>query len=357
MIPADAQKPGDPRIIKKQPCQYSLLSDLTEIIKATTLPMPINNPASILDIVTDKRLQIHYESELAYLRGDFEQIKQLYHKTEGDDASRIRASSITIAAAISTGDYPLFLKIESYLRGFIKTNDKDGLSAFAELSLSTAFVSAFVLNMVPDWIKDGDFSVLTPQMKPDAIYKRVRYLQYSGQLDSAFVAAQTALDFCDSKYGITIFSLYFRAVCAMVCCTLGRFEEAKRRLTDVLKIALPHGLITPFAESVTSFGGVLEWCLKQEYPEYYDAVIRQWESTFVNWRIFHNRFAKDKITLVLPLREYQIAQLAARGVSRAKIAEQFHLSPGTVKNSMSVIYETLLITGHDRENELAKYIF
>ena len=108
MIPSGAEKPGDPRRDKKESPQKTLSSDLAYIIETTSTPPPSDNPDSILNVISDERLRIHYEGELAYPRGDFECTKECFRKTEGDIASRLRASSIAIAAAISTGDYPFY---------------------------------------------------------------------------------------------------------------------------------------------------------------------------------------------------------------------------------------------------------
>ena len=72
-----------------------------------------------------------------------------------------------------------------------------------------------------------------------------------------------------------------------------------------------------------------------------------------NWIVFHNRFAKDNITSILTLREYQIAKLAAQGVPFRKIAEQFSIALGTLNNQMQIIYQKLFING---KKELPEYI-
>jgi len=357
MIPADTERPDDLGREKKHPQEKSLFSELSDILAATTMPMPIHNPAAILDTVAEERLRLHYEAELAYLCGDFERTKRCYQKMDGDDASRLRASSVTIAASISTGDYPLYLEVETFLKGFVKTNTNDGLTAFADLMLTTAHVSVGAVNMVPGWLKDGDFSALMSPAKLDALYKRTKCFQFLGQFEAMLAVAQTALEFYTSKSAITFHGIYFQALCAMACCALRRADEAKRWLLKALEDALPHGFITPFAESVTGFCGLLEQCLEQEYPEYYDTIIKQWERTFINWRIFHNRFTKSNITLILSLRNYQIAQQVAHGVPYKIIAERFHMSLGTLNNKMQVIYETLFISGKNRRQELAKYIW
>jgi DNA-binding CsgD family transcriptional regulator len=316
--------------------------------------MPVDSPDAILDVVNEERLRLHYEAELAYLRGDFELIKQYYRKTEGDDASRIRACSVTIAAAISTGDYPFYSEIENFLKGIVKTTCDEGVIAFAELCLSNACLSALAPNMAPDWLKNGDFATLHSKLKPDAAYKRAKYFQSLGQFNSMLAIAETALAYSGSgKREITFHDIYFRVVCAIACCFLDRKDQAKRWLSESLEIALPHGFITPFAESVPNFGGLLQKLLEREYPAYVDTITKQWESTFPNWLSFHNHFTKNNITLILSLQEYQMAKLAAQEISFKQIAEQFHISLGTLNNKMQIIYKKLSING---KKELSQYI-
>lgn len=352
MLPQEAIKPSDPRQKKKTPAAMQF-ADLANIIASTTMPYPKHDPETILNTLAEERLRLQYEAELAYLRGDFECTKRCYQSTAGDDLARLRASSVAIAAAISLGDYPFYSEIETFLQGIVHANSNTGVAAFAELCLSAAYVSACATNMVPDWLKDGDFSKLPPQAKPDAAYKRAKYFQFIGQFEPMLAVAQTALEFCTSPSGVTFHDVYFRAVCAIACHALGRIDEAKRWLMESLKIALPLGFITPFAESITAFGGLLEQCLEQEFPAYYGAITSQWEWSFSNWLDFHNRFTKNNITRVLTLREYELAVLAARRVPYEQIAKRYSISVGRLKNKMNEIYGKLYVSNR---KELSKLI-
>lgn len=140
--------------------------------------------------------------------------------------------------------------------------------------------------------------------------------------------------------------------CSTACLGLGRDDEARRWLLEAMRIALPHGFITPFAELITSFGGMIEQCLEQEFPEYYEVVLKQWERTFKHWVKFHNLFTRDNITHMLTRREYHLATLVSLRVPYAKIAKQHCISVGRLKNIMLEIYEKLYISGRE---ELAKY--
>jgi len=165
--------------------------------------------------------------------------------------------------------------------------------------------------------------------------------------------AQTALTLSAQPQGFTTTDIYLRVTCAAACHCLGRDDEARRWLLEAMRLALPHGFITPFAEVVTTLGGLVEQCLEQEFPACRKAILEQWSRTWKNWISFHNQFTKDNITLMLTLREYQLALLVARRVPYAQIAKQHCISVGRLKNIMLEIYEKLHVSGRE---ELAKYI-
>ena len=353
MIPDDAKKPIDPRKEKKLP-EKSLFSELTHVIEATSIPMPTHDPDAIFKIIKEEKLRLQYEGELAYLRGDFVHTMYCCDKNEGDESVRLRASLMGVAAAISLGDYPAYQKIEVYLKSCVDAGRGSDSSPIAELALASVAVSVVAPKMVPGWLKDGDFSAFPAQAKtPYMLYLRAKYFICIGKYEIALAVAQTALTFCEPERGITFPEIYLRVVCALACHCLGRDNEATAWLMEAMRIALPHGFITPFAEHVSDLGGLVEQCLEATFPDYCDAVIGQWKRTVKNWINFHNHFTKDNITLILTLREYHLAQQVARHIPYVKIAKQFNISVGRLKNIMLEIYEKLFISSRD---ELAQYV-
>ena len=353
MIPGDAEKPADPRRGKK-PSQSILASGLSHILAATSLPLPAQNPDSILESAGGGRARRQYEAELAYLRGDFTQTMRCFHETKGDDAARLRVCVSAIAAAISLGDYHAYTEIETHLKKCLTIHPKGDVSAFAEMALATSAVSVIAPQMAPKWLQEGDLSALSPPLRPFALYLRAKYFQCLNQFEAMFAVSQAALSLSEPEQGISQTGLYLRLCCAMACHALEQRDQARSWLLEAMHMALPHGFITPFAEIVTALGGLMEECLKQEYPACTDAVLGQWKHTFANWISFHNQFTRDNITRILSLREYHMARLVARRVPYAQIAQQYCISVGRLKNIMQGVYGKLLIS--DRK-ELAKYIF
>ena len=355
MIPADAEKPVDPRR-KKNPPPSMLSTDLTCLLASTAAPLPAHDPDAILDTVSGERERRQYEAELAYLRGDFARTLACFYQNAGDDAAMLHSCMVAIAAAISAGDYRAYTQIDAYLKNCVKAQkDNDAsVAAIAELAFAAAAVSAIAPNMVPEWLQEGDLGAIVPQLRPIALYFQAKYFQCTGRHEAMLIVSQTALTLGEPAHGITSAGIYLQIACAIACHALGREDEGRRYLLEAMRVALPHGFITPFAEVVTSLGGLVEECLKQAFPAYYDAVLGQWKRTFTNWVTFHNQFTQDNITLMLTLREYHIARLVARRLPYAKIAKQHCISVGRARNIMQEVYAKLLISGR---KELAKYIF
>ena len=352
LLPYDVSKPDDLRRKKNIPLSPPD-SVLFQLIAATSLPLPAHNPEGILDTVQEARVRRQYEGVLAYLRGDFTGVKRCFEQTEGDDAAQLLASMIAIAAAISTGDYHTYTQIEAYLKSCIRGHPGSSIAAMAELALCTAATGCLAPDMVSEWLKKGDFSAFPAQQRPFALYLRAKYFQCTRQYESMLAVAQTALALSEPEGGISQNGLYLRLCCAVACHELGQEIEARHYLLEAMDLGLPHGFITPIAENVTTLGGLAEQCLAQEFPACYQAVLAQSERTSANWCAFHNQFTKENITLILTIREYHIARLVAQRVPYARIAKQYYLSEGRVKNIVQDIYGKLYISNR---KELAKYI-
>ena len=56
-------------------------------------------------------------------------------------------------------------------------------------------------------------------------------------------------------------------MCAAACYGLGRTDNAKTYLLEVMRNNLPFGYITSIAELAPFFGGLLEQLVEQEFPD------------------------------------------------------------------------------------------
>jgi len=359
MIPASSEKPGDLRSEKSKSAPYSLQAALDHALETVHIPWPLEDPYKIPEAIGDAKLRLAPMALFAYMRGDFEQVKLYYAQVEGDDAAKLLLSASSIPAAISMGDYVFFSEVEHWLKGIIEAEHGAGVTAYAQYALAIGYMGARAPDMIADWIKSGDFSDLHPLARYEAINRRVDYLFTLKKYESMLDTAQTAISLHGMSYTslpekiFSITDVYLRMRCALACHCLGRVDEARSWVMEVVDQTLPYGFISFFAEMYTLLGDLTEQCLIQTYPQCYDAVVEQANRTLANWITFHNRFTKNNITLILSLREMGIATLAVRRVSYKEIAEQYHISLGRLKAIMSEIYSKLYV--HNRD-ELSKLI-
>jgi tetratricopeptide (TPR) repeat protein len=357
LIPVSAKKPPNMRSGAEAPQAPALFSDLIAVINATHILWPRDEPDRVLELIDDEELRILPEMWLAYLRGEFETITRRFSELEAESTVRFCASTVALSSAIALSDYPLFQEIEGYLKSVVDAKISPEASYCAEMTLASAYISAAAPEMACAWVKKGDFAALPHVLRATAAFIRVRFFQWKKNYEAMLAVAQTASVLCASPEGISFFDVYLQILCAVAYHALGYNEEAEKCLREAMRSYLGYGFITPFADIVHSSGGLVERLLKQEFPEYHDAVVAQAQRTAPNWIAFHNRFTKECITQILPIRDYQIALLAARGIPNKQIAEHFHISPGTLNNRMQVIYELLFISGKSPKKELAKYVF
>jgi hypothetical protein len=364
-IPGDAIRPGDPRFCSggdlPPVAEKSLSSDLEHINEmAVTWPnLPWEDPDALAATIPDepyRSYRLYVEGWLAYLRGDFERTIQNYREID-NGAVKLWACHLALVAAVSTGDYPLYNELETYCKVVIAAGLGANVTAVAVFPLAAIAVDFFVPDMIPEWLKNGEFSALPTYLKGEAFSFQTHYLYFAKEYKSAFDIARAALTFFPPENGMTNMSINLRFICAMSCCALDRQDEASIYLMGLMKDCLPNGFITPFAEHLLDLGGLLERLLEREYPEYYDAVTGLTKLVIPNWRTFHKRFAKDNISLIRDPREYQMALAAARGDTDTQIAERFHLASGTVSNYLKIVYEKLQITDKPYRKELVKYLW
>ena len=372
-IPADVEKPLDPRLPRWQPDDNA-----SSIARDISLARPVDElalyqketprygpfsllcsrplPSCELDAAIERfplPERAQYRAEVNYLRGRFRDIKDYYRTVNPDQTTFIAACATTLGASASTGDLKLFAEAESALNRISQTSAHSQDRLCAEAARTIATVSMFDAENLPRWLKEADFSLFPLDSLPALMYLQVKFLQGQRRHDAMLEAARTALLFCSKKETITSLDIYFRTSCAAACYALGDYEACKKWLREALTWGLPWGFTAPFTETIMMYGGLLEQCLQELWPGYYDRIVLVPEESWRHWIAFHNRFAKDNITLVLSKQEYRLAQYLVGGDTYAQAARRMQLSLGRVKNIVSVIYGKLHITGR---KELEQFV-
>ena len=338
MIPSGMNKPEDLRQTREQ------TNYLPYVMMTSSVPYGAPVDGLIPDAITDEKLRQQYSAEIAYFRGDFYEAEKLFHRVKPEDPNFICACTIEAVAAVSRGDSEGFHRAMEAL-GRVRGSGNPEAGLLAEIAKATCACGMILPEKAPKWIRTGEMDMIPQALRIHTIYLRTRYLQSICQYDSMLATAQTAITMLGSGYEPLNADIYLRLCCSVALVQLGRMEEAEAWLIKAMRIGIPRGLIAPFAELGSTLEGMLDKCLRREYPEYEEPINRLWDKIWKNWASFHNEYSDDEIALLLSARETQIAYKAIRGLSNAEIAKDFSISIGRVKNILSEIYTKLGVSG------------
>ena len=138
--------------------------------------------------------------------------------------------------------------------------------------------------------------------------------------------------------------IYLNLVAAMDAMNLMQTELAKKYFMQAWEIARPDGLIEGIGEHHGLLQGLIETCLKKDYPEDYERIIAITYKFSFGWRRIHNPDTNEYVADNLTTTEFTIAMLASRGWTNQEIADYMQITPRTVKQHMTCIFNKLSIS-------------
>ncbi|MEA4893369.1 MAG: LuxR C-terminal-related transcriptional regulator [Peptococcaceae bacterium] len=161
---------------------------------------------------------------------------------------------------------------------------------------------------------------------------------------------------CEKLYGVyhnVLCQIWLHIQLSAALERIGRHEEALTELHIALDMALPDGIVMPFAENEVYLTALLRQLQEQGVHSGEIGRILSLSDGF--------RGAKQKIlwehwseheNYGLSQRELEIARLAARRKTNPEIARELHLAEGTVRNQLSRIFYKLGLTGDGKNKRL-----
>lgn len=152
---------------------------------------------------------------------------------------------------------------------------------------------------------------------------------------------QTCLMTCSKVYPIAM--IYLNLVVAMDLMNLKETDKAKVYFMKVWEISRPDNLIEGIGEHHGLLQGLIETCMKKDYPEDYARIINITYKFSAGWRRIHNPDTNEDVTDNLTTTEFTIAMLANRGWTNKEISEYLEITPRTVKQHLTCVFNKLNI--------------
>lgn len=152
---------------------------------------------------------------------------------------------------------------------------------------------------------------------------------------------QTCLMTCSKVYPIAM--IYLNLVVAMDLMNLKETDKAKVYFMKVWEISRPDNLIEGIGEHHGLLQGLIETCMKKDYPEDYARIINITYKFSAGWRRIHNPDTNEDVADNLTTTEFTIAMLANRGWTNKEISEYLEITPRTVKQHLTGVFNKLNI--------------
>ena len=152
---------------------------------------------------------------------------------------------------------------------------------------------------------------------------------------------QTCLMTCSKVYPIAM--IYLNLVVAMDLMNLKETDKAKVYFMKVWEISRPDNLIEGIGEHHGLLQGLIEACMKKDYPEDYARIIDITYKFSAGWRRIHNPDTNEDVADNLTTTEFTIAMLANRGWTNKGISEYLEITPRTVKQHLTCVFNKLNI--------------
>ena len=358
VIPADADKPGDPRKRKNQSVSHKP-PNAPELFPGF---MPLLNtrfePGHCMETIEKMKAGPKKDiamAEYRYFSGQAEKAMQdtEVYLTSTDGAIRLSACWIFAYSCLTAGRIDHARHALQEIRNTLDANRKTAPPVRA-IEAFAAFAAAVLLHLpLPEEMPPMEtfLPLLPPGIRAFALYVLAHYLYLKEEYGQSAGIVEATLAMGADAYPIS--AIYLHLVAVMDYMSLKQPDRAQTHLLTAWEIARPDDLIEGFGEHHGLLGAMLEATIKSKWPEDFKRIIDITYRFSSGWRRVHNPITGHDVADDLTTTEFAIAMLAARGWTTREIANHLNISANTVKDHISEAMRKLRV---ETRKDLKKYM-
>lgn len=355
MIPADAQKPDDPRKASALAGRAGA-GELPHADAAEGLfPLLHLHGGDIAGAYANCNSDAErtlLDAELAFIRGDA-RMAYLLALPVYQNAKEMRlrlASGLTVGVcAMRFGDVAAWKGVVSAMTELHVQKD---LRVERDLAVSALRVWMHGRSDYPEWLATGAYGALSPSLFPLArwLYAMLLYSKWK-EVDMLAVVEPMIAECRRERSDIA--EIYLRLHAATAYHDHAKKAKACAHLDAAIALAKPYGCIEPFIETRYPMMRSMDECLKAHWPEALSPIVRQTASFWESWTKVYNAVWDTPMVTLLTPREQETCSLFARGMLTNEIAKRMGISEASVRKYRATAYQKLGVTGKE---ELRKYM-
>lgn len=351
-IPADAQRPTDPRSVRKEVgARKPVPEAVPEYTPSPLILMPLLNgafePGHCLEYVEgiqDARLRDIALAEYYYFSGRAEEAARTaeLYLSHPDPTLRLSACLLYAYSNLSNGQIQRVRYALAEVRNTLASADENTPPPLRASAVFIVATAAVLLHLpLPEEVGSlqEQIRLLPPGLRMFALYVEAHRTYLQGDYGKSAGIVETALAMQTEVYPIPTIYLHLAAV--MDYMSLKQPEKAQTHLLAAWALAQPDDLIEGLGEHHGLLGGMLEAVLKKDWPEDFKRIIAITYRFSAGWRKVHNPVTGEDVADNLTTTEFATAMLAARGWTNQEIAAHMGISPNTVKQYISTALQKL----------------
>lgn len=347
-IPADAEKPLDPRIIRKHgagaPTSGGLIN-YTNLMPLMNTAFPPGQCLTAAEAMVPGPQRDIAQAEYYYFTGKPEMAAKEVepYLTSPDMAARLSAYLIYAYANLPMGQIQRTrFALEELNASLVAAGKQSPL--FRAASAFSASMGTVLLHLpLPEEMPEAEsfLPLLPPGVRAFALYVQAHYLYLKGEYAQSAGIVSATLAMGASSYPIP--AIYLHLVAVMDYMSMKQSDRAEAHLLAAWELARPDDLIEGFGEHHGLLGAMLEAVIKPKWPKDFKRIIDITYRFSAGWRKVHNPDTGHDVADNLTTTEFAASMLAARGWINQEIADHMGISLNTVKRYISVAMEKLHI--------------
>lgn len=303
--------------------------------------------------ILDERRKLICRAELQYYRGDPAAARETAAAIEnGGISEKYAYMLINALTALSLGKSDEIMELYKTLKNIRAFTD-----SFPMLKTTTDMFALYFHIMIHNK-EDIVFPVIgvdafrvPDELKPMALYTYAHYLNICGDYNHSIGLAESALVLTQERCPIG--EIYLALIACVGYISRGDIKRSEYFCRYAWQIAKPDGIIMPFVELRGLLSGILEKCLKRDFPEDYKNITELANVYHKNWVAVHNALTGETVSDILTVAEFNVAMLASRGFSNDEVGEFLGISVNSVRAHLRNIFNKLEI---ESRKDLHKFV-
>lgn len=356
LIPADAEKPDDPRRLKKPlpcPTPFTLPRECPLLMFTTLLNKPGTGDAVVGSLSYDPEAQTLFAAQLAYFRGETGRAKlsagDLLKKTARPDVL-VGCCFVLCLCAMYEGDTASWESAYRVLETLPCPFPE--YEIMRDINLAGLDSGLYDKESFPEWFCRGVFDPLPGDSYPLARFLYLKYLLLA-KGDPGLSALCGPINSQNRLEGALLAEIYCRILTSIGFHDRGDMNSAVEQLDAAVALALPDRLFSPFAEYRNELGLLLDERLNAADKNAAAAVRELHARLIAGWTVIFSKVRNIDYSYNFTQRERHAAKLASKGLSNAEIARRMQVSVNSVKRYISVAMQK---TGTSNRTELSEAI-